>query len=97
MTRGGHWRRAAVTSGPAVLWLTVFLALPLLGVAAISFFSRGAYGEVGLPLTLENYRRLAGFGLLGFDSVYPVILLRSLALGAGTAVACMVAGMPLAF
>ena len=97
LTRGGHWLRSAITSGPAVSWLSVFLLIPLLAVGAISFFSRGAYGEIELPLTLESYKRLLGFGLLGFDPLYPVILFRSLALGAGTALLCILAALPLAF
>jgi spermidine/putrescine transport system permease protein len=97
LTRRGHWLRSAVTSAPAVSWLTLFLVGPLLLIAAISFFSRGDYGELQLPLTFENYKRLAGFGLLGFDSLYPIILLRSLVLGAGTALLCLVCGLPLAF
>lgn len=97
LTRRGHFARSALTSGPAILWLTVLLLLPLLALGAISFFSRGAYGETELPLTLDNYKRLLGFGLLGFDPLYPAILLRSLVLGAATALLCVVAGLPLAF
>ena len=97
LSRRGHVLRSLVTSGPAVWWLTVLLLAPLLMVASISFFSRGAYGEIELPLTLDSYRRLLGFGELGFDPLYPVILLRSLLLGAVTAVLCAVAGLPLAF
>jgi spermidine/putrescine transport system permease protein len=69
----------------------------LLAVGVISFLSRGDYGEMQLPFTLDNYKRLFGFGLLGFDALYPVILARSLLLGAGTAVACVLTGLPLAF
>ena len=97
LTRKGHWLRSAISSGPAVLWLSVFLLVPLLAVGAISFFSRGAYGEIEMPLTLESYKRLLGFGLLGFDPLYPAILLRSLALGAGTALLCGLTALPLAF
>jgi spermidine/putrescine transport system permease protein len=97
LSRGGHILRSAVTSGPAVLWLMVFLFAPLLIVGGISFFSRGAYGEIELPLTLATYKRLLGFGELGFDPLYPVILLRSLMLGALTALVCAIAGLPLAF
>jgi len=97
MSRRGHMWRSAVTSGPAVLWLVLFLLAPLLVVASLGFFSRGAYGEIELPLTLDSYQRLAGFGELGFDPLYPVILLRSLVLGALTAVFCAIAGLPLAF
>lgn len=91
------WLRPALTSGPAVLWLTLFLLLPLLSILGISFLSRGDDGELMRPLTLENYRRLAGFGVFGFDPLYPVILLRSLLLGAGTAVLCALAALPLAY
>src|SRR5262245_33965502 len=97
LTRHGHWLRSALTSGPAVLWLTLFLLAPLLLVFGISFLSRGDYGELQLPLTFESYKRLAGFGLLGFDPLYPFILLRSLALGLGTALLCLICGLPLAF
>ncbi|MDB6025197.1 MAG: Binding-protein-dependent transport system inner rane component [Verrucomicrobiales bacterium] len=82
---------------PALLWLIVFFVIPLTIIIAISFFSRGDYGEIQLPLTLENYKRLMGFGLLGFDSLYPAILWRSLVLGALTATVCVIAGLPLAF
>jgi spermidine/putrescine transport system permease protein len=48
-------------------------------------------------VTLQNFRRLAGFGLFGFQPLYPVILLRSLLLAAGTTAACVLAAFPLAF
>jgi spermidine/putrescine transport system permease protein len=97
LTRSGHWCRSALFSGPAVLWLTVLLVLPLLLVLGISFLTREEYGGFGTPITLENYRRLAGYGELGFDNLYPVILLRSLVLGAATAILCLLTGLPLAF
>jgi spermidine/putrescine transport system permease protein len=93
----GQLLRSAITSGPAVLWLTALLVVPLLIIGGISVFSRGSYGEVQLPLTLESYKRLLGFGELGFDPLYPFILLRSLFLGAATALFCVVTGLPLAF
>jgi spermidine/putrescine transport system permease protein len=80
-----------------MLWLLLLLLIPLTAVGVISFMSRGDYGEVELPFTFENYKRLLGFGILGFDSLYPAILLRSLVLGIGTALACVIAGLPLAF
>jgi spermidine/putrescine transport system permease protein len=93
----GHLWRSLITSGPGVGWLVVLLLFPLLAVAVISFMARGDYGETQLPFTLDNYKRLAGFGLLGFDALYPVILVRSLILGLGTALACVLTGLPLAF
>ncbi|HWI56776.1 MAG TPA: ABC transporter permease [Bacillota bacterium] len=97
LSRRGHWFRSALTSGPPLLWEGLFLLIPLLLIAGISFLSRGAYGELEFPLTWDNYKRLLGFGLLGFDSLYPGIFLRSLLLGAGTALLCLGAGLPLAF
>ncbi|MDB6023297.1 MAG: Binding-protein-dependent transport system inner rane component [Pedosphaera sp.] len=96
-SKNGHLLRSTITSGPGVVWLGILLMVPLLAVAVISFMTRGDYGETQLPFTLENYQRLAGYGLLGFDPLYPVILARSLALGAGTALACVLTGLPLAF
>src|SRR5437667_5944188 len=97
LTRRGHLVRSTLTSGPGLLWLTLFLLAPLLAVVCISFLTRGVYGELQWPLTLENYKRLIGFGPFGFDSLYPLIFLRSLALGALTVFLCALAGFPLAF
>ncbi|MBK9139550.1 MAG: ABC transporter permease [Verrucomicrobia bacterium] len=69
----------------------------MLLILGTSFLSRGDVGELTRPLTLENYRRLVGFGVFGFESLYPLIILRSLALGALTAILCLLAGLPLAF
>jgi spermidine/putrescine transport system permease protein len=97
LSRAGVRRRAWFTVGPGLGWLTLFLLLPLLLLVGVSLLSRGEYGGVELPVTLESYRRLAGFGELGFDPLYPGILLRSLVMGAATAGFCLVAGLPLAF
>jgi spermidine/putrescine transport system permease protein len=91
-----RWR-SVLSIGPGLFWLIVFLILPLAAIGVISFFSRGDYGEIQRPLTLENYRRLAGFSEFGFNSLYPSVLLRSLLLGADTAIFCAAAGLPLAF
>ena len=97
LTPVGHIVRSALTSGPGLLWLTLFLLAPLLAIVFISFLTRGVYGEIQGPTTLENYQRLIGFGPFGFDSLYPLIFLRSLALGALTTALCVLTGFPLAF
>src|SRR3954465_1168221 len=84
------------TAIPA-LWLILFFVAPLLGVVWVSFLSRGTYGELELPVTFENYRRVAGFGLLGFDPLYPTILARSLIIAAATACFCVACALPVAF
>lgn len=84
------WRLQAAPTG----WITLFLLAPLLAILAISFFSRGPYGQVGLPLTLDNYLRLFGFGIFGFDPVYPLIIARSLMMGFLTALGCALLALP---
>jgi len=82
---------------PAALWESIFLLLPFVIILVISFLSRGEYGSVEKPWTLENYKRLAGFTLFGFESLYPLIILRSFLLAFLTALLCALAGLPLAF
>ena len=89
--------RSALTAGPGIAWVCVFLLAPLLAIAAIAFLTRGPYGEVGPPVTLQNYKRLLGFGIFGFDPLYPLLIARSLLLAAGTTAACILAAFPLAF
>lgn len=80
-----------------VLWLLIFFVAPLAGIVSVSFLTRGAYGELEFPLTFENYKRVAGFGLLGFDPLYPTILARSILIAAATAALCGLCALPVAF
>ena len=89
--------RSGFTSGPSILWITIFLLAPLSAIGVFSFMSQGDEWFASRPFTFENYQRFFGQGLLGFDSSYPRILLRSVILGAGTTVLCMLTGLPLAF
>lgn len=98
LTPGRHLLRSALTSGPGIAWVGFFLLLPLAWIGAISFMTRSEAGQFGLPWTIGNWKRLAGFGFFGFDfGTYPMILLRSVALAAGTALLCVLAALPLAF
>ncbi|MHB8520629.1 MAG: ABC transporter permease [Limisphaerales bacterium] len=97
LTRTGHLLRSALISGPGIAWVTVFLLAPLLAMGAISFLSKGVYGWFEPPLTLYSYQRFLGFGLLGFDVLYPIVIVRSVVLGAATALLCAAAAFPLAF
>ena len=74
LTRRRELWRSALTSGPGILWVSIFLLVPLVAVAAIAFLTRGPYGEVARPITLQNFHRLLGFGVFGFDALYPVII-----------------------
>lgn len=97
LTRRGELLRSALTSGPGIAWVTLFLLLPLLGIVVMSFATRGTYGEVQWTFTLDNFKRFLGFGALGFDPLYPRIIGRSLALAAATTLLCMAAALPLTF
>src|SRR5262245_5331780 len=94
LSRQQELRRSLMTSGPGILWVTVFLLLPLVGIVAISFASHGTYGDVQWKFTLDNFKRFIGFGLFGFDPLYPKIIARSLAMAMGTTVLCIFAALP---
>jgi len=80
-------RRAFLT--PVTLLMLATMAAPLAIIIAYSFYSRGAYGGVTAPLTLENYTRL-------FDPLYAVILARSFWIAGIATVLCVLLGFPLA-
>ncbi len=97
LTARQEMRRSALTSGLGIAWVTAFLLLPLLGIVAMSFASRGTYGDVQWKFTLDNFKRFLGFGSFGFDPLYPKIILRSLLMAAGTTMLCILAALPLTF
>jgi len=74
---------------PARAWMGLFFAAPLLIVVAYSLLTRGDYGGVEQPFTLENFGRL-------LDPLYGAILLRSLWIGIAATALCLLLGLPLA-
>ncbi len=74
---------------PARLWIGLFFAAPLLIVFAYSLLTRGDYGGVEQPWTLENYFRFA-------DPLYTVILVRSFIMSTAATALCVALGFPLA-
>ena len=44
LTARGHCRRSLMTSGPGILWVMIFLLVPLVAIAVISFMTRGEVG-----------------------------------------------------
>lgn len=83
-------RHSAWVLVPALVWMGLFFALPLLIVLLISFASRGTYGGVEWTFTLVNYRDLA-------DPLYLWIYLRSITLALATTGLCLCLGFPLAY
>ena len=74
---------------PAAALMLATLAVPLLIICVYSFLTRGAYGGVEQPFTLENYSRL-------LDPLYGAIFVRSFWIAGVAAVLCLVLGFPLA-
>jgi spermidine/putrescine transport system permease protein len=74
---------------PARAWMALFFAVPLAIVGAYSFLTRGDYGGVEQPWTLENLTRLA-------DPLYLAILWRSIWIAALATLLCALLGFPLA-
>jgi spermidine/putrescine transport system permease protein len=72
----------------AVVMIGLFF-VPLLIVFFYSLLSRGAYGGVMLPFTLEAYGRV-------FDPLYLTIAFRSFWIAAVSTLLCLVLGFPLA-
>jgi len=74
---------------PSWLWMMLLFAAPFAIVLAYSLLTRGVYGGLGQPWTLENYQRL-------LDPLYLEILLRSFAMAAAATVLCLVLAFPAA-
>jgi spermidine/putrescine transport system permease protein len=89
--------RALALSLPPFLWLTLLLALPCLALIALSLATRGQYGEVVWRFSLDNYKRLLGYGIFGWSPDFLWILLRSVWMALATTAACVVLAYPLAF
>ncbi len=75
---------------PANAYLLLFMVIPLILVAGLSFLSRGTYGEVEFRFNLENYARL-------LDPLYGKVLVYSLLVGVATTIMSLVIGYPLAY
>jgi spermidine/putrescine transport system permease protein len=82
-----RWRTQAESLSFVVIAVTI--VIPLAIVFAYSFLTRGAYGGIELPWTLENYVRL-------LDPLYGAIFLRSVWIAAVSTALCLVLGFPLA-
>jgi spermidine/putrescine transport system permease protein len=74
---------------PAWAWAMGLFAAPLAIVLAYSLLTRGVYGGLETPWTLENYQRL-------WDPLYGAILLRSFAMAAAATALCLVLAFPAA-
>ncbi len=74
---------------PSAVLMAATLAVPLAIICFYSVLTRGAYGGVEWPWTLENYGRL-------LDPLYGAIFARSFGIAAVATGLCLVLGFPLA-
>ncbi len=75
---------------PTVLWLVLFLILPLGVILVYSFGSRGTYGDVILGFSFDNYLR-------AFNPTWFPIILRSFGFAAVATAFTLLLGYPLAY
>lgn len=82
-------RLRALFLAPVAALMLITLAAPTLIIVAYSFLTRGAYGGVERPGSIENFTRL-------FDPLYGAIFLRSFWIAGLSTALCLVLGFPLA-
>lgn len=80
-----------------LLWLMAFLVLPCIGIALVSFATRGQYGDIEWTFTLENFRRLIGYGVFGWSGDTLRILGQTVLMAGITTFFCILLAYPLAF
>ncbi|MEA3232864.1 MAG: ABC transporter permease [Thermodesulfobacteriota bacterium] len=90
-------KRGLMFLSPGMLWLLIFLVLPGLVLIVASFAGRGAYGELVWEFSLENYKRLSGFGIFGWTADYLVIVWRSVWVAFVTTALSVILSYPLCF
>lgn len=83
-------KRGKLLVVPAMGWLTLFFALPLLIVVVVSFASRTAYGQVVFNWTLANYTRF-------FEPLYLTIFASTLVTAFVTTLLTFAMGYPVAY
>lgn len=92
--RGVSRRRAllgrTLFAGPGLVYITIFMTIPILLVLVYSFFQRGRFGGIVWEFTLENFTR-------AFESVYLQVLGNSLIIAGTTTLLALLIGYPAAY
>jgi len=78
-----------VLLGPGLLYLTVFVAVPVLLVLVTTVFQRGRFGGIVYEPTLDNFTR-------AFEPIYRQVVLDSIIIAGATTVLALVIGYPVA-
>jgi spermidine/putrescine transport system permease protein len=82
-------RLRALFLAPSAAFTIVLFLIPLSIIVGYSLLTRGVYGGVVEPWTLENYLRL-------LDPLYGIILWRSLVMSIAATLLCLLIAFPLA-
>jgi len=82
--------RSTLLALPAVLWLTLFMIVPVALVLVYSVFTRGDYGGVDYVFTTENFQRAA-------DPLYARIFLTSARIAGTATIIALLIGYPAAY
>lgn len=83
-------RRSSLSTLPVLLWLCLFLVVPMLIVVGISFMGRDELGNVVPGFNLESYK-------LFFDPLYLGIYWDTIVLSVLTTALCLLLSYPLAY
>jgi spermidine/putrescine transport system permease protein len=108
VTRLKLYLRASTFLSTGLLWLIFFLLIPTLLLTLLAFATRGPYGEVIFwehddhgkiiwQFTTEHFRKLAGFGSLGWSADYLWITARTLWFATATTIISVALAYPVAF
>lgn len=76
--------------GPITFWLSVFVIIPLIYVAFMSFMKRGTYGGISYEFTLSNYKTI-------FDPLYFKVITNSIKIALTSSIICILIGYPFAY
>lgn len=87
--RHGRSERLALLS-PGLLFLTVFMAAPLLLVLSYTVFQRGRFGGIVYEATLDNFHR-------ALEPIYRSVIVDSLVIAGAATVLALLIGYPVAY
>lgn len=80
---------SAVMCGPITIWSILFIILPIILLAVMSFMTKGPLGRVVYKFTFDNYAEM-------FKPVYFTVIKQSLVIALWTTALTVVLGYPLA-
>ncbi|MBO1902783.1 ABC transporter permease [Leucobacter weissii] len=82
--------RALPFLGPGVLFLTLFMAVPVALLFVYSFFTRGRFGGVQFTFTTENFAKL-------LDPLYTGVIVQSVGMALIVTLLALLLGYPIAY